>query len=163
MNFGRGGFKCCSISTSCDVDGIALDYYGQVAGARRCEIPAASLLTAWLTQVRVAISPNVPLFGVHHSSYASGAVLREGWRLRRGSTRHCFDASILFNYDNPFNAAHLLALAIRLHQSPFGHYSATMLAEQRARDSLRTRLGAAWRRVYETLIPQLSGSIWRTC
>lgn len=119
-NFWSGEFRSrrlqmlFDLSTSCDVDGIALDYLRTGREALGDEIPAASLLTAWLTQVRVAISPGVPLFGVHHSSYASGAV-REGVALASWLNASLLDASILFNYDNPFNAAHLLALA---HTTP---------------------------------------------
>ena len=121
-------------------------------------IPAASLLTAWLTQVRVAISPGVPLLWCSYFIPPVGPCVRG--MLASWLNASLLDASILFNYDNPFNAAHLLALA-HTTQSPFGHYFGNYDWLNNA-PAIRSGLVLAqlWRRVVRDAHPAAVGGLF---
>lgn len=93
---------------ACDIDGLALDYLRTGREALPGEIPAATVMSSWVAQVGAAVSAAVPILSVNHSSYAS--VVKEGVNIAEWATRKWIDGAVLFNYENPFPAAHIRGL-----------------------------------------------------
>lgn len=139
------------LANACDCDGVALDYLRTGREALGDEGAAAPMLQAWLGRVRAAMSPGIPLLGVHHSSYASS--VREGVNLAGWSHERLIAGSVLFNYETVFPAQHALSLmssALMRVWPLIGNYDWT---DNHAVPRTGRELAGVWRRVRREVSP----------